>query len=185
MKESSEDTTSTSAEEPISESQVGRPPGLLGRGQQPVFRGNFVHALDEKGRASLPADFRRILGNVNERSIVLTNYVSEGARCLEGFALKAWAEFEERLRRKSRFGAKLQRLENFYLSRAAECPVDSSGRVLIPAYLRSYAGIEKEVAFTASIHGFRLWDRRVWELTFAAAEQALLENPDLFSDIDI
>lgn len=149
------------------------------------FRGNFNHSVDQKGRVSLPADFRRVLSAAGESSVVLTNYISDGARCLEGFGLQAWVDFENRLRAKSRFSAKLQRLENFYLSRAAECPVDGTGRILLPAHLRAYAGLEKEVTFTSSIHGFRVWDARVWKVTFAAAEEALMENPDLFADVDI
>lgn len=151
----------------------------------PSFRGNFTHSIDEKGRVSLPAEFRRILEARSEGSVVLTNYISEGARCLEGFGIVAWQDFERKLREKSRFSPKLQKLENFYLSRAAECPIDSSGRILLPQYLRAYAGIEKEMTFTSSIHGFRIWDKRVWDATFAAAEQALMENPEIFSDVDI
>ncbi len=149
------------------------------------FRGNYTHAIDEKGRISLPAEFRRILEESSEQSVVITNYISDGARCLEGFSAGAWLDFERKLRSKSRFSAKLQKLENFYLSRAAECSVDGSGRVLLPQYLRLYAGIEREATFTSSIHGFRIWDKRVWEIIFASAEQALLSNPDLFSDVDI
>lgn len=149
------------------------------------FRGNFTHSIDSKGRVSLPVEFRRVLDQGRDRSVVLTNYVSEGARCLEGFGLSAWLSFEARLREKSRFSSKLQRLENFYLSRAAECPLDSAGRILIPTYLRAYAGVEKEVTFTSSIHGFRAWDRRVWDHIFSTAESALLKNPDLFADVDI
>jgi len=152
---------------------------------RPTFRGNFVHTVDEKGRVSLPSDFRKILSSCSEKSIVLTNYISDGARCLEGFAISAWYEFEDKLRSKSRFSAKLQKLENFYLSRAAECSIDASGRVLLPQHLRSYAGIVKDVTFTASIHGFRIWDTRVWDVIFAAAESALLNNPDLFADVDL
>jgi MraZ protein len=151
----------------------------------PAFRGNFAHALDEKGRVSLPVDFRRVLQAGNERSVVITNYISEGARCLEGFGIKAWADFEKKLREKSRFSTKLQKLENFYLSRAAECPIDANGRILIPTHLRMYGGIERDVTFTSSIHGFRIWDTRVWDVIFSSAEQALMANPDLFSDIDI
>jgi MraZ protein len=117
--------------------------------------------------------------------VVLTNYLSEGSRCVEGFGLDAWEDFESRLREKSRFSSKLQRLENFYLSRATECAIDGNGRILVPAYLRAYSGLEKEVVFTASIHGFRIWDKRVWDSIFEASEQALLENPDLFADVDV
>jgi MraZ protein len=149
------------------------------------FRGNFTHAVDEKGRVSLPSEFRRALASTNEEGVVLTNYISDGSRCLEGFGLKAWTKFEEKLREKSRFSPKLQKLENFYLSRASECPIDSSGRILIPTYLRVYAGIEKDVTFTSSIHGFRAWDKRVWDVIFATTEQALLSDPELFSEVDI
>lgn len=164
-------------------------PVLNSRGASPdtplSFRGNFTHTVDEKGRVSLPAEFRKILSESEQTSVVLTNYISEGARCVEGFALIAWNSFEAKLRAKSRFSAKLQKLENYYLSRAAECPLDGSGRILIPQHLRQYAGLEKEVTFTSSIHGFRVWDKRVWDMIFAAAEESLMENPDLFSDVDI
>lgn len=149
------------------------------------FRGNFTHTIDDKGRVSLPAEFRSVLKLRNENSVVLTNYISEGSRCIEGFGVKAWQDFEEKLRQKSRFSAKLQKLENFYISRACECPIDGSGRILIPTYLRTYAGLEKESTFTSSIHGFRIWDKRVWEHTFEQAESALLEDPNIFSDVDL
>lgn len=151
----------------------------------PSFLGNFNHTLDEKGRISLPSEFRRVLDQTSDESVVLTNYISDGSRCLEGFGLKAWQQFERKLRAKSRFSPKLQKLENFYLSRAAECPLDSSGRILIPAHLRTYAGVEKEATFTSSIHGFRIWDTRVWNVIFSSAEAALVDNPEIFSDVDI
>ena len=149
------------------------------------FRGNYAHSIDEKGRVSLPAEFRRILQDNGEKSVVITNYISDGARCLEGFGVGAWHEFETRLRAKSRFSSKLQKLENYYLSRAAECPIDGAGRILLPAYLRVYAGIEREITFTSSIHGFRIWDTRVWTTIFAAAEETLMSNPDVFADVDV
>lgn len=151
----------------------------------PAFRGNSTHTLDDKGRVSLPSEFRRVLAGRKESSVVITNYISEGSRCLEGFGIGAWMDFEKKLREKSRFSQKLQKLENFYLSRASECQIDSAGRILLPAYLRAYAGLQKDVTFTASIHGFRIWDKRVWEVTFATAEAALMENPEIFADVDI
>jgi len=149
------------------------------------FRGNFSHTLDEKSRISLPADFRVIITQRDSHKVILTNFISQGARCIEGFDDKSWQEFENNLRQKSRFNSKLQRLENFYLSRASECPIDKAGRILIPTHLRSYASLEKDVTFTSSIHGFRLWNSRIWEMVFSEAEQALLEDPDIFSDVDV
>jgi MraZ protein len=150
--------------------------------QQTGFLGVFIHSIDEKGRLSCPSEFRQLLAG---DSIVLTNFISDGARCLEGFSVDSWKEFTEQLRRKSRFDSKLHKLENFYLSRAHQCSIDTSGRLIVPGHLKTYAGLAKEVVFSSSIHGFRLWDKRVWELVFREAESALLENPNLFEGIDL
>lgn len=149
------------------------------------FRGVFTHAIDEKGRVSLPAEFRKALSKANQEEIILTNFVSDGTRCLEGYSLESWKRFEAKLAKRSRFDPQVRKVENFYLARSAVCQIDSSGRINIPSYLRTYAGIEKEVSFTSASHGFRIWDRRVWELVFQEAEAALLDNPALFVDVDI
>lgn len=157
----------------------------MGKNLNQVFRGNFDHLLDEKGRVSLPVNFRDVVASRNVSSVVLTNFICDGARCLEGFPEDQWRAFEARLAQRSRFEPKLRTLENYYLARAADCGIDSCGRILIPQHLRTYAGLEKEVVFTSTVHGFRIWDARVWGLVFREAEQALLENPSLFSDVDI
>lgn len=148
------------------------------------FRGSFEHALDDKGRVSLPSPFRQALKDSNLSSIVITNFISDGARCLEGFDLKSWQTFEKQMQERSRFDPQVRKLENFYLARAVECPIDKSGRINIPLHLRQYAALERDVVFTASLHGFRIWDKRVWELVFSEAESALLEDPALFMGVD-
>lgn len=149
-----------------------------------VFRGSFEHALDDKGRISLPSCFRQVLKGQGENTVVLTNFITDGARCLEGFSLGAWRKFEQKLAKRSRFDPQVRKLENFYLARAALCSLDGSGRITIPSNLRAYAALSRDVVFTASLHGFRVWDKRVNDLVFREAEAALLENPGLFIDVD-
>ncbi len=149
------------------------------------FKGSFEHQLDEKGRVSLPAGFRQVLAQKEINSVVVTNFICDGARCLDGFALDDWQNFETKLKTKSRFDPQIRKLENFYLSRAVECVVDVAGRINIPMQLRTYAGFEKKVVFAAALHGFRIWDARVWELIFREAEAALLEEPSLFNLVDV
>ena len=151
---------------------------------QTGFPGTYFHNLDDKGRVSVPSAFRSQLSADSRNTLVLTNYVSDGTRCLDGYSLAAWRSFLAKLAARSRFDPQVRKLENFYLARAALCPIDASGRINIPSYLRHYAGLEKETVFVSSLHGFRLWDRRVWELIFSEAETALVENPALFLDVD-
>lgn len=152
---------------------------------EPAFRGNFQHSVDDKGRVSFPSEFRKVLSEINQKSIVLTNHISDGAKCLDGFSVGAWAEFEMKLRTKSRFNPKVQKLENFYLSRATRCSLDSSGRILIPTHLRVWAEVEKDVTFTSSINGFRIWNRTVWDSVFGKTVEELLADPGLFDGVDL
>lgn len=164
------------------------PPVGASEGDASRFLGVYHHALDEKGRVSFPIEFREVLaslGGEHSDRIVLTNYISDGARCIEGFPTSQWASFVQTLTQRSRFDPRLRQLENFYLSRAHECVLDSSGRIFIPPHLRTYAGLEREAVFTAALHGFRVWDPRVWELVIREAEGSLLENPELFMGIDL
>jgi len=146
------------------------------------FLGVFQHSIDEKGRISFPVEFREVL---KDERVILTNYVSDGARCLEGFTTPAWEEFLGGLKARSRFEPKLRQLENFYLSRAHRCSLDTSGRIIVPLHLRQYAALEREVVFSSSLHGFRLWDKRVWDLVLKETESALIDDPALFEGLDL
>ncbi|MCS6894320.1 MAG: division/cell wall cluster transcriptional repressor MraZ [Deltaproteobacteria bacterium] len=149
------------------------------------FRGHFYLSIDDKGRINLPSIFKKFLESVNQNKVVLTNYLSDGYRCIEGFSLADWEVFESKLRSKSRFNPKIQKLENFYLSRSVECEVDGYGRILIPSYLRSYAGLGKEVTMTSSLWGFRIWDKRIWDLVIEQTEQQLASDPSIFEEADL
>lgn len=155
------------------------------RDEGAVFRGHFRHTLDKVGRCSLPASFRAVLQAENAASVVLTNYIADGARCLDGYSSPAWKLLEAKLAAHSRFDPQLRQFENFYLARAAECALDSHGRINLPNYLRAYAGLERDVIFTATLRGFRVWDVRVWDVIFSDAEAALMADPGLFAKLDL
>ena len=87
----------------------------------------------------MPSAFRNVLASQGEDTLVLTNFISGGARCVEGYSLLSWQAFEEKLASRSRFDPKVRKLETYYLSRAAFCPLDASGRINIPLHLRTYA----------------------------------------------
>jgi len=154
-------------------------------GSTPPFRGSFSHQLDSKGRISIPVGFRSVIEATGNQDLVITNYICDGSRCLEAFPSDTWLQFEKRISELSRFDARLKTLENYYLSRASVCALDSHGRILVPGHLRDYAGLKSEVTFTSGLRGFRIWNSTVWGHVFEQAESALLENPDLFSGIDL
>ncbi len=161
---------------------MGESEALAAKGR---FRGCHEHSIDSKGRVSIPSSFRSVLQSSGVLELVVTNYICDGARCLEAYPLPVWESLELKISKLSSFDPRLKSLENYYFSRAASCPVDKAGRILIPANLRNYSGLQSQISFTAGISGFRIWDTRVWEHVFREAETRLLENPDLFSGLDL
>lgn len=149
-----------------------------------MFRGSFEHAIDEKGRVSIPAKFREILLGFQDDRLVATKFILHSFRCLDVYPVAEWERFEEELMKKPRFDENFLKMENFYLSNAYECTVDKQGRVLLPPMLREYAGLKKDVMFTSALKRFRIWDKEIWQRFNEESEKDLAQNPNLFSSLN-
>jgi MraZ protein len=136
-----------------------------------VFRGRYEHAIDGKGRVSLPARFREALASLQEEILVAT---TSDEACLRAYPLRAWNEFEEKLGQKNQFNPSVRRLTRHYVGNAQDWPIDGMGRVLIPPQLREYAGIQKEVVFLGQVRFIEIWSKERW---VKAQEQVLDRLP--------
>jgi len=137
-----------------------------------MFRGRAVHTLDTKGRLSIPAGFRVELEKHGERAPILTNQLE----CLALYPYEAWREIERELEGSSPLQPEVQELQRFYISGAVACPIDKQGRISIPATLREYAGLEKEVMVAGVGSRIELWDR-------ARFDQALARTQARFHEV--
>src|SRR3954468_10883516 len=107
-----------------------------------MWQGQFEHAIDAKGRPTLPARFRDALSAAGDDRFVLTSALDP---CLVAYPLAEWRAFEEKLSRLPRFDPSVVKLRRIYVSAAVEVSFDAQGRVLVPPSLRAYAKLEKEV----------------------------------------
>ncbi len=128
-------------------------------------RGQFHLTVDGKGRLSLPARLRDALKSEEDKCIILTNY--KGG--LWGYVEKDWARYEEALMDVSPFEQESILFTRAFIAGASECEVDRQGRILIPQYLRKYAGIEREVVLISVVDRLEIWSRERWEAAFAEA----------------
>ncbi|MCX6719398.1 MAG: cell division/cell wall cluster transcriptional repressor MraZ, partial [Candidatus Taylorbacteria bacterium] len=100
--------------------------------------GEYQHQFDDKSRISLPAKFRKEMGT----DVVIAPGIDN---CLFVFTATGWKEFTDRLSRTDNSSSVLQAdnrtLNRLVIGRAVEIEVDSIGRMLIPEYLREYAGL--------------------------------------------
>ena len=128
-----------------------------------MFRGQFEHAIDDKGRLSIPAKFREVLRE--EKTLVLTGSES----FLTAYPLTEWRALEERLRANPKFKREQRDFLRFVYSSAEDVAMDSQGRVLIPQGLRQRAGIGREVVIIGVMDTLEIWDKARWDAKVASA----------------
>jgi MraZ protein len=128
------------------------------------FLGSYVYQLDDKGRVSLPAAFRR---EAPEQSFVL---VQAYPPALALYPSSSWHEVEERLRELLRHQPDARMYVLSVMSNAVEVTPDSQGRILIPSRLQEMAGLSGQVQLVGSIDKIELWNPEHFEEAIAEGE---------------
>lgn len=136
-----------------------------------MFRGRYEHAIDSKGRTSLPSRFREVLAATGDCRIVMTTGLEA---CVVAYPLQEWIAFEERLATFPQFDESVVMLRRIYVSGAVDCEVDKLGRVLIPATLREHASLRRELVWAGMGNQIELWDKG----RFEGVRDAVLADPE-------
>ncbi len=144
-----------------------------------MFFGTFTHAIDAKGRTSLPAKFREALAAAGEPKIVLTQYPHWKA--VQALPLSEWKRLEEKLMQASPLDLRAQRNILRFYSTAHEVDLDPHGRVLVPPALREYAGLAKDVVWAGMGRHIQLFDRATYEAQMTS-ELGEAEVVDFFKE---
>lgn len=119
--------------------------------------GEYKHTIDEKKRLAIPAKLRKELG----RGAVLTRGLDN---CLALYPLVEWEKLADKLSKLPSGQLEARGLARVILSGASEVVFDSLGRVLMPDYLKQYAGISKNVVIAGVFNHLEIWDEEKWEL---------------------
>lgn len=120
-----------------------------------MFRGRHEHAVDAKGRTSLPARFRDVLAAQGESRIVVTLSLDG---CLAAYPLREWEAFEQKLINLPSLDEDMTELKRMLVGNAVECDIDKLGRMLLPTALREEAGITRNVLWVGMISYIEIWD---------------------------
>ena len=125
-----------------------------------MFFGTFQHAIDAKGRTSLPARFREALTRASEAKLVLTQYPHW--RSVQALPMSVWKELERKVLETSPLDSRAQRNVLRFYSTAQEVDLDVHGRVLVPPALREYAGLTKDVVWVGMGRTIHLFDKATY-----------------------
>lgn len=117
--------------------------------------GEFKHNLDAKKRLAIPSKLRKELGE----GAVLTRGLDN---CLFVFPLKAWNEFVQKIGALPFTQKGTRAFSRLMLSGATEVEFDALGRILVPDYLKNYAGLTKTAVIAGVYNRLEIWDENRW-----------------------
>lgn len=135
-----------------------------------MFLGTYTPRLDEKGRLILPAKFREDLAN----GVVLTRGQE---RCIYVFGAREFENVHQQMRQAPLTSRQARDYIRVFLSGASDEIPDKQGRVTIPANLREYAGLDRDVTVIGAGDRAEIWDTEAWN-------SYLVEKESEFSSTD-
>lgn len=122
----------------------------------PGIKGTYTHSVDEKGRVTLPARFRELLG---DRFVVTRGF----DQCLFVYPEAEWAGLEDKLAGQPLGGSDARAFKRLFFASACDAEPDRQGRVLLPQHLREHARIDREVVIIGVSDRVEIWARDRWE----------------------
>lgn len=121
-----------------------------------MFTGEYNHSIDAKGRLIVPAKLRELLGDV----FVVTKGLY--GCCLAVYPMEEWKVMEGKLRALPMNNPDSRLLTRYLMAGAVHCELDKQGRILLPAVLREFAHLEKEVVLAGVMNCVEIWDKQGW-----------------------
>lgn len=135
-----------------------------------MFLGTYAPKLDDKGRVILPAKFRDELSG----GLVITRGQE---RCLYVFTEREFENVHEKIRQAPVSNKQARDFLRVFLSGASQERPDSQHRVTIPATLREYANLGRDLTIIGAGSRAEIWDTATWDAYYESTEAA-------FSDTD-
>lgn len=121
-----------------------------------VLIGEYKHTIDAKKRLAVPAKLRKEIG----RGAVLTRGLDNS---LALYPAKEWQRMVEKLNQLPTGKLDARGFNRIILAGAAPVEIDSLGRILVPDYLKDYAGLKKNVVIAGIYNRLEIWDEEKWE----------------------
>jgi MraZ protein len=121
-----------------------------------MFLGEYQHTLDQKGRVSLPRKFRDATSG--------TVVVSKGfEKALAVYTVEGYEVFLNEMLSGGEFVSDVRAVRRHFTVGASEVEIDSAGRVSLPAPLREFAGLKKDVIVAGVGDHMEIWDAAAWK----------------------
>jgi len=122
-----------------------------------LFLGEYEHALDDRGRVTLP---RKIRQEIEERELILARGYDN---CIFGFDRTSWETEAGKHLDTPVTDSGGRQVRRYLFAAAQKVEIDKLGRILLPAQLKEYAHIARNVMVIGAGDHFEIWDKDNWK----------------------
>lgn len=136
-----------------------------------MFLGTYEPKLDDKGRVILPAKFRDQLRD----GLVITRGQDH---CLYVFPVEEFVAMQEQASKAPISHKEARNYLRVFLSGAVDQQPDKQGRISVPANLRGYAGLDRDLAVIGAGNRIEIWDLEAWNGFLTEQEAAFADRDD-------
>lgn len=140
--------------------------------------GTYECKVDIKGRLMLPSALKKQLMPVLQNGFVIKRAVFQP--CLELYPIAEWEQLMEKINKLNRFKKKNNDFIRRFTAGVKLVELDSSGRLLVPKDLMSFAGISKETVVSSAVNIIEIWDKQKYE---QAIDDATVDFADLAEEV--
>lgn len=141
-----------------------------------MFLGEFKHNIDIKGRLTIPARYRNELSD----GVVVTRGFDQN---LMLFSKSEWDALAQRIAQRPLSDESVRAFRRRVFSGAIDLNPDRQGRILLPQYLRDFAGINGEVIVAGNFNYLEIWSATAWNRVRASIENN--DDSDRWADLGI
>ena len=117
--------------------------------------GTYENSIDSKNRLIIPAKYRNQLGG---ECVLSRGY----DRCIYIYTMEDWGLLVEKLKELRQSDPAIREFIRKLFSQASECKLDSQGRVIVPANLKSYARIDKDLVTLGAMDKIEVWSKEIF-----------------------
>lgn len=124
--------------------------------RQDLFIGTYNNSIDVKNRMIVPSKYRDRLG----KECILTKGID---RCLYIYDINDWENLLDKIDKLPESDPKVRAFVRHICGNAVSCGFDKQGRIIIPAELKEYAQIDKDLVTIGAMRKIEVWAKEQWD----------------------
>jgi MraZ protein len=143
-----------------------------------MFIGEYNYTIDDKGRLAVPKKF---VLKLDGGAVVTRGFDN----CLFLYTREEWKALAEKLAALPIGPSNNRAFGRLMLAGAMDVDIDKQGRIILPDYLRKFAGLNKKVVLAGLYNRLEIWDETAWEKYKTTTEASANDIAERMSQLGV